>query len=99
MNTPVNNDLSVCKVTMEHPVIQLSAVVWPAAVVEVVYRYTCEDGAHYWQYECDDQDARRCSIGSFLKRTVIIIRIANEHDERKDREDIKRLNQSHDTIR
>ena len=81
-----------------HAVTQFSAVIRPAAVVEVVYRYTCEDDAHYGQYECDSQDERRCSVGSFLKRTVIIIRIANEHDKRKDREDIKRLNQGLDII-
>ena len=83
-------------VSKEHAVTQFSAVIRPAAVVELVYRYTT---AHYGHYECDSQDERRYSIGSFLKRIVIIKRIANEHDKRgKDREDIKRLNQGLDII-
>ena len=81
---------------MFNEVNKFSVVIRPAAVVEVGHRYTCEDNAHYRQYECDSQGECRYSIMSFLVCTVIMKRKANEHDERSHGEDIKRLNQGLD---
>jgi len=50
---------SLNEVNKEHAVTQFSVVITPTDVVEAGHRYSCEDNAHYWQYECDSQDDRR----------------------------------------
>lgn len=86
------------EVYQEHAVTQFSAVIRPAVVAEGVYRYTCQDNAHDGQYECGSQNECRYWIVSFLVCTVIMKHNANEHDERRHREDTKQVNNGRGTF-